>query len=101
MSHIFTGDTVRVKAAFRDWAPTGSTGALIDPDGQAATITVYDSEGNQLSTGNSIRESVGSYYYDWTSPVTEGVFYFEFKGLFSLAPQIARQKFTVRFRPDS
>lgn len=101
MSHIFNGDTVRVKATFRDWAPANSVGALIDPDGQAATIAVYDSEMNQLETGNAVRESVGSFYFDWTSPQDEGTFFFEFKGLFNTKPQIARHKFTVRFRPDS
>lgn len=101
MSNTYTGDTTRVKAAFRDWAPAGSTGALIDPDNQTVTITVWDAEASRkIETGTATRESTGSYYYDWVSPITEGIYYFEFKGLFSTQPQIARKKFTVRFRPE-
>lgn len=101
MSHTFTGDTVRVKATFRDWAPAGSTGNLVDPDGNAVTIFVYDSDGIQKSTGSAIREGTGSYYYDWVAPLIEGIYYFEFKGLFNTQPQIARKKFAVKFRPDA
>ena len=99
MPNIFTGDTVRVKAAFRDWAPEGQQGALIDPDGNAATATIYNSEQKVLSTGAAIREGLGSYYYDWTAPSKEGIYFVEFKGLFSTLPQLAREKYTVRFRP--
>lgn len=100
MSHTFTGDTVRIKAAFRDWAPPGSTGNLIDPDGNNVTIVVYDSDAFVKDTGVAVREGTGSYYYDWTAPNVEGIYFFEFKGLFSSQPQIARKKFVVRFRPD-
>lgn len=100
MAHIFTGDTVRVKATFRDYAPEGQTGALADPDGNVATIKIYDVDSNEIDSGSAIRESAGLYRYDWTAP-DEGVYYIEFKGVFGGKPQLARMKLQVRFRPDA
>lgn len=101
MSHIFSGDTIRVKATFRDWAATGQTGALVDPDSNTATVKVFDSELTEVLSGTATRESQGVYYFDWTVPTTEGGYYFEYKGLFSAKPQISRQKYTVKFKPDA
>lgn len=101
MATIFTGDTVRIKATFRDWAPEGQTGALVDPDASEASVTIYDGDLNVLTTGAAIRESLGVYYYDWTTPATEGNYFFEFKGMFSLKPQLTRQKFTIKFKPTA
>lgn len=98
---VFTGDTIRVQASFRDWSPDGVSGALVDPDSNVASVAVFDSELTSVSTGTATRQSVGVYTYDWTVPVTEGTYFFEFKGLFSTKPQLTRQKFSVKFKPSS
>ena len=95
MAHIFTNDTVRIKATFKDFDQVA-----IDPDGQTATFKVYDFERTVLETFTAVRDGVGLYHYDWTVPDIEGTYFVEFKGEFSGAPQLTRQKFAVKFKPD-
>ncbi len=98
---VFSGDTIRVKATFRDYAIPPATGALADPDSQETSWTVYNSEGTSIETGSGERDSLGVYHYDWTVPLDPGFYYFEFLGEFGSKPQLSRTKITVRFRPGT
>lgn len=101
MSHIFTGDTIRVVGTFRDYAPEGDLGDPIDPDDNDVTITIYDSSQSIVSTGTGTRSDVGEFYYEWTAPLESGTYYVEFKAEVAGYPQLSRTKYRVRFKPDA
>lgn len=98
---VFSGDTVRIKSTFRDYAVAPAVGALADPDSSTATWTVYDSDMNVLASGAGVRESTGVYHYDYTTPTTPTVVVFEFKGLFSTKPQLSRVRLNVKFNSSA
>lgn len=93
---IYIGDTITFTAVFKD-----TNLAAVDPDGNAATFTVYNNETlAQVTTAAATRTSLGNYKYDWTVPDGEGVIYIlEMKGLFSSKPQLKRLKAKAKFRP--
>jgi len=98
-TEVLSGDTIRLKVSFRDYAIPPAVGALVDPDDNEAIWTLYDIDENELSTGTGTRESLGVYYSDWTAPASDEdvSYWFEFKGLFNEKPQLKRVKLTVRF----
>lgn len=104
----FTGDTIRVKVTFRDWAVPPAVGAATDPD--EVSVTIYTSDLATLATienGNAriVNEAVGVYYYDWVLPQTDGTYFIEFKGTYSDAgtqePCIIRKAVKAKFKPVS
>lgn len=98
--NIFTGDTVRVKASFYDWVPEGEPGVtLIDPDGEVASVKVFDGDLNLVDEGSATKEAVGVYYYDWTAPAADGVYLLEFSADFDGLPQLSRKSFLAKIRP--
>lgn len=106
MSTYFTGDTIRVKVTFRDWAPSPTVGPVIDPD--AVSVRVYDSglvELFEVPDGDSkiVNVSTGVYYYDWVLPTTDGTYFIEFRGDYNdptgLEPCIVRKQIKTKFKP--
>lgn len=93
---VRTGDTSTFQAAFKD-----PNQALIDPDSNDATFTVYyDETGVLIASYTMTRVSQGVYTYDWLIPSDDGVTYIvEMKGLFSTKPQLQRMKVKAKFRP--
>ena len=93
---IFIGDTITFRSEFLD-----SDGNPGDPDGSAATFTVYNFETLAVvDTGAATRDSQGVYSYDWTVPEGDGVKYIlEMKGDFNGLPQLERTRAKARFRP--
>ena len=97
---VTNGDTVRAKIDWTNWAVDGS-GALVDPDGQSTTFTVYNgSTMAEMATGAATRESVGVYYYEYTVPAGNDSksYVFEFTADFSAKPQLSRQRVVGRNR---
>lgn len=98
----FTGDTIRVRSTFTDRVPEGDpAGPVVDPDSNTVTVTIYDSDFQKIKTDTASRENTGIYFYDWIMPSVSGIYYVEFKGLFSTYPELNRKKFTVKERPSS
>jgi hypothetical protein len=96
---IAIGDTITFRAEFRD-----TSNALVDPDGSAATFTVYNNEtlAKVVNAQSATRVSTGVYTYDWLVPDGDGTVYvLEMKGLFSTKPQLKRKKAKAKFRPSS
>lgn len=95
---IYIGDTVKFRAEFRD-----ENDALIDPDGSAATATIYNFETlATVTTGAATRLSQGIYIFQWTVPAGDGVQYiFEMKGLFTALPELKRIRVKAKFRPSA
>lgn len=101
MSHILTGTTITPTATIRDKADLGEDGPLVDPDGNTVTVTVYDSANKVVETGAATRESLGVFYYNWTTPTKQGIYFVEFKCTFAGKPELQRKRYTVKFRPHS
>lgn len=102
MATYFTGDTIRVKMTFTDRVPEGDPpGAAVDPDSNAVTVTIYNSDFQKVTTASASRQGTGIYFYDWTMPLVPGTYYVEFKGLFSTYPELNRVKFSVKERPSA
>jgi hypothetical protein len=93
---IYIGDTITFRSEFLNAA--GEPG---DPDGSAATFTVYNYETlSVVDTGAATRESAGVYVYNWLVPEGDGVRYIlEMKGDFDGLPQLERTRAKARFRP--
>lgn len=92
-----SGDTIRVRVTFRDYAVAPTLGAVIDPD--SITVKIYDSKENLVETiggGDVVHESTGIYYYDWT--LDEGTFFIEFSGDFGGNPEIKRAKIKSKWK---
>ena len=70
------GTTVRLKALFKD-----VDGALTDLD-TGATLRIYDADRRLLTTEVCTRESIGSYYFDYTipKPNSPATIYYEIGG---------------------
>lgn len=102
-----TGDTIRAIATFRDWAPEGQTGSVVDP--ASVTATVYDAEGGVLKTfmhGTDAElgketvhatRTVPFYYLDYVLPDEPGNYTIEFKGVVDGKPVLVRTKIKTKF----
>lgn len=97
VEEVLTSDTIRIKGTFRDYAIPPAVGDEIDPDDQEATYTAYDSYGTILETGDCVREALGVYYYDYTTPADPAMITFEIRGLVSTKPQLSRVRLNVKF----
>lgn len=101
VTKVFTGDTKTVRANFTNKVTEdAASGPLIDSDDQTVSVTIYNSEEASIEVGAATRVSQGVYEYDWTAPSEPGSYWVEFKGLFNTEPQLARRKFSVKFKGD-
>jgi len=81
------GDTVRLKAEFRDF-----DGNLISPDD--VKLTLYDEKREVVAEYDLVPLSEGVYRYDYIIPENEGsLMYYEFRGLVHGFPTIGRGRF--------
>lgn len=87
MTTYHVGDTIRLKASFSTFA-----GVAADP--LTTTCKIYDTWKKVLVTATATNESVGVYYYDYTT-TTEGIFTYEFSGALESKTILARDTFTV------
>lgn len=88
-----TGNTVRLTCSFKDFK-----GEFTDPT--TVKFIIYDNKYNImsetiLSDGN--RESIGSYFYDYTTESERGTWYFEFYGEISGNPAVQRGTIRTSF----
>ena len=88
MANYYQGDTVKLRASFRNFA-----GAL--EDRTSVTVKIYSAGGVQVGadiTGASVvRESTGIYYTLYTLPLGYSTIIYEFSGLDSESkPHLAR-----------
>ncbi len=93
-----TGDTIRLVGTFRDWASTEdvATAALIDPD--SVVVNIYKLNGVIVSEDNAtVRDSVGVYHFDWTTPADSGEYVVEFYGVEDTLPIVNRTKILLAF----
>lgn len=78
MANYIQGDTVKLKASFRDWS-----GAL--EDRASVSVKIYNAGGTQVGatiTGaDVVRESAGVYYTLYTLPAGYSTIIYEFSGL--------------------
>lgn len=96
MADYEVGDTIRVKATFRDWAPEGQQGSLTTP--ASVEVNLYRDDESPLQTAlTPTNESLGVYFYDWTLPTEAGAYYIEFKGLINGKPQLSRMKVKAKW----
>ena len=88
MANYYQGDTVKLRASFRNFA-----GAL--EDRTSVAVKIYNAGGTQIGTTISgasvIRESTGIYYTLFTLPLGYSTIIYEFSGLDSESkPHLAR-----------
>lgn len=104
------GNTIRVRATFRDWVPEGSLtlGAIIDPDTVRVSLFttdhtlinsyLYDSGvvGLQPPIVKTGTGSTANYYYDWTLP-DPGNYYIVWDGQVAGEPILVRLKIKTKW----
>lgn len=103
VTNVFTGDTIQPQVTFRDWAPVGTSGPVVDPTSVA--FNVYDSNTTLIlavASGDAtiIKEAPGIYHRDWTVPNTEGTYFIEFVGTLTSEPTVIRSKIVAKFKPQ-
>lgn len=91
---ILSGETIRLTVQFNDFS-----GSPYDPE--FVKLTIYDNrytilEQHTLNLNN--RLSMGSYYFDYTTPNDPTTFIYEFKGELVDNVSIARDKITTVFK---
>ena len=96
MANYFTGDTIRPQVTFRDWAPEGELGNLVNPT--SVTVTLYNADQQVIGTGVGTNDSIGVYHYDWVLPDEPGKYFIEFKGMLNSEPTVIRQDYHVKFK---
>ena len=92
----YKGDTLRLKAAFYNFA-----GEVADLAGGSPTLKIYDDHQVLLTTvaPASITKEAGStgvYYYDYTTTQV-GKLTFEYSGSLESSPVLGRSNFNVEF----
>ncbi len=97
-----TGDTIQVRATFRDYAVAPAVGSLMDPD--ELEVNIYNARMSRILNvpdGDSsiVRASTGVYTYEWELPSADGTYYIEFHGTASDLPIIRRMKVKVKWKP--
>lgn len=96
MADYEVGDTIRVRAEFRDWAPEGTEGDLLAPS--SVEVNLYNSDESVLQSGlSAVNEALGVYYYDWTLPTEAGSYFIEFIGTVNGKPQLSRLKIKAKW----
>jgi hypothetical protein len=90
MAYYISGSTIKLKCTFTDFEDK-----LVDPD--TVKFIVYDYKFNKineyvLTSENRIGEGV--YFYNYTTPNTESLTYYEFKG--EIQGTIAIERGSVR-----
>lgn len=95
MTRYTTGDTIRLKGAFKTWA--GSLSDLSAPP----TLKIYKEPDRKTAvltkTGADItKETTGTYYYDYT-PTADGNYIYEFSGTGESSTVLNRGKFQCLF----
>lgn len=97
MADYEVGDTIRVRAVFRDWTAEGG------PLGAAVTATdvkvnLYHADQAELASDLvPVNEGVGTYYYDWTLPLEAGSYFIEFTGQVNGKTQLSRRKIKTKW----
>jgi hypothetical protein len=96
-----SGDTIRVRVTFRDYAVPPAVGDLIDPD--TVEVNIYDANQNlmlnvPIGDPEIVNEGTGIYSYQWTLP-DPGTYYIEFVGIFGNYPEIIRHKIKTKWKP--
>lgn len=96
-----SGDTIRAVATFRDWAPVGELGDIVDPTG--VTVTVYDAEQTVVDKyiygedDELTSQVAGVYNFDFIIPDAGGSYFIEFNGELDGKPTIVRAKIKSKF----
>ncbi len=97
-----TNDTIKIRAYFRDYAVPPAVGDLIDPD----TLEVNTYTGDMVlienipdGDGDIVRESLGTYTYEWELPTADGTYYIEFHGEVADKNVIRRKKIKIKWKP--
>ena len=95
-----SGDTIKVRATFRDYAVAPAVGSVVDPD--TVEINIYDGDEvllENIPDGDPaiVRESAGVYSYDWILPEIDGNYYIEFYGVTDSKPAIRRHKIKTKW----
>lgn len=90
------GDTVRFEVMFR-----GFDGSALDYEPDKVTFRIYDEKEEEILSkelGEHNKVDSGEYFYDYTIPRDhEGVYYYEFEGLYRNRPYVVRDDFNVTF----
>jgi hypothetical protein len=90
---MIQGDTVRLKVHFKDF-----DNKPVDPS--SVLLTIYDTNKNQIeqiSIGDTNREDVGVFFYDYTPAVELTGFFYEFSGRQNNKPILARDEVKINF----
>lgn len=77
IGNVLVNDTVRIRVKFIDTDP--STGEQFDVSPLAVTVTITDSENNQVVSTTPIQQAPSEYYYDYT-PSEAGTYTVVFVG---------------------
>lgn len=90
------GDTIRIKATFREFSESGVVGGVVDPT--AIAVNIYDADFTKISGPFvPVNTEPGVYIYDWTLPNEDGSFFIEFNGTVDGKPSIQRHKIKVKW----
>lgn len=72
MSNLKIGQTIRVTVRFADFDAVNGTDELLDPDTVTAALYKYNSSSSVFELQSSltpvVKDDVGVYHYDWTTP---------------------------------
>lgn len=91
------GDTVRFQVQFK-----GYDGLIIQDVPSAVYFRLYDGDKVKIleqTLGISNEAGKGIYYYDYSIPnsQSEGIYIYEFEGIFNGKPFVSRDEFTIEF----
>lgn len=86
----FTGNTVRLKATFKDF-----DGILIDPT--IIKVIIYDYKYQKISEYVPIKTGVGTYILNYTTPQEEQRIIYEWYSEIQGSPSLKRGSFKISF----
>lgn len=88
MQEFEKGNSIYFQCEYRDF-----DGTLTDPT--TPTYEIKDSKGNKEDSGTPTKDTIGIYYFVWTSVVVDDYFV-EFTGTIGKEVGVVRKKFRVK-----